>query len=116
MAKAYQMPFKAITLVAGEDLSDKRYCAIAVNTNGEGVVATATTAGIGILADGVKLGQPATVTTDGAVYCVLGETVTAGDEVQAGADGKIVRLASGKKIGICLVGGNADGIGTVLLK
>ena len=116
MVKAYQMPFKAITLVAGADLSDKRYHAIAVNSNGEGVLATATTAGIGLLQNGVKSGQPATVLTDGAGYCIFGATVAAGQEVQADANGKIVPLASGKKIGVCLVGGESGSIGTIILK
>lgn len=110
------MPFKAITLVAGADLSDKRYHVIAVNTDGKGVLATATTAGVGLLQDGVKNDQPATVMTDGAGYCVFGATVAAGDEVQADAEGKVIKLDSGKKIGVCLVGGDANGIGTILLK
>lgn len=110
------MPFKAITLVAGADLSEKRYHVIAVNAEGKGITATESTAGVGLLQDGVKKDQPATVLTDGAGYCVFGATVASGDEVQADASGKVIKLASGKRIGICLVGGKADGIGTIILK
>lgn len=116
MAKAYQMPFKAITLVAGADLSDKRYHVIAVNADGKGIVATDTTAGIGLLQDGVKADQPATIMTDGVGYCKLGATVAAGDEVQADASGRVIKLASGKKVGVCLVGGTVDQIGSIILK
>lgn len=114
--KAFKQVWKSITGVPAVDLSAARYKLVNYDTDGNIVLATAAGPAIGVLEEPNKAGQPAQVVAHGFMFVTLGGTVTAGQEMEVGASGAAVVLASGKSIGICAVGGSSGQIGTILLK
>ena len=112
---AYEMPFSRLTLVPAVDFKDKRYTLVTVNAEGKGISAVAGGAAVGVIQEPNNVNEPAQVITDGVSFVVLGGDVAAGAEVEVGADGKAITLATGKAVGICLVGGAAGDIGSILL-
>jgi hypothetical protein len=102
---------------AAADLSAKQYFFVNIDSNGNVALA-----GAGY-ADGVLQNKPAaagraaTVTAEGRTKVVLGGTVNPGDEVTSDSAGKCVAVGSGERSrGICVEGGTAGLIGSVLLQ
>lgn len=104
------------TKLAAEDLSEKLFYAVALETD-----LTVSLAGNGAMAYGIvfetaDVGYPVTIQLDGIAKVILGATVQAGDRVGVDADGKIVTAASTDwAIGICRKGGAVNEIGEVYL-
>lgn len=119
---AYQMPFKAITLVPGEDFSAKRYALVTVGADGRAVTATAKNAAIGIIQEDNGVDQPSNVMVSGVSFVKFDGPVAAGDPVSVGAGGAAKKATittgtpDGVIVGICLVGGAAGEIGSIILK
>lgn len=117
MSKAYEIPFGRITLTPGVDLSDKRYALVTVNDDGDAVLASAGAEVVGVVQEPNKIGEPAQVVTHGVSFILLGETVKAGEPIASGAGGVGVKAGEDSAVvGICLVGGGAGDIGSILLK
>ena len=114
--KAYQQAWKHITVVPAVNFDGKRYTFANVNSDGKGITAAAGEVAIGVIQEPNNIDEPAQVMAQGVSFIILGGTVAAGAQVEVGADGKAIALATGVPVGICLVGGVADDIGSVLLK
>ncbi|MNU72330.1 hypothetical protein D3C71_617860 [compost metagenome] len=113
---AFEQPWKNITGNPAIDFTTKRYTFVNYNANGDVTTAAAAGTAIGIIQEPNKINEPAQVMVHGVSFVVLGGTVAGGEEVEIGADGKMVKLAAGKAVGICAVGGVSGDIGSVLLK
>lgn len=107
-----------LSLPASGDLSSSQYLSMVVNSSGE-----AAAAGVGAKIAGILQNKPdaagkaASVQVDQISKYIAGTGgVTAGDELEAEAGGKLVTLSTGASVGIALETTAADGIGTVLLK
>lgn len=117
MAKrAFEIAWRHITGNPAVNFNGKRYTFVNYDADGNVVPATAGGATIGVIQEPNDVNQPAQIMALGFSFVVLGGTVAPGDEIEVGTDGKAVKLASGKSVGICAVGGNAGDMGTVLLK
>ncbi len=114
--KAYEMPFKAITLVPSADLTDYRYRLVNVDSDGAAVLATANGNAIGVLQEGAEVGAPANVMVDGISFVTLEGTVNAGDVVQVGTAGAAKAATTGVAVGVCLVGGTDGATGSILIR
>lgn len=112
----YEMPFKAITIVPDVDLTTHRYKFVTVKSNGKGILATAAGQAIGILQDPCNVDEPANTMIHGVSFVIFEGAVASGDEIEVGTDGKAKKLAAGKSVGICMVGGADGDIGSVLIK
>lgn len=113
---AYEMKFRNLTIVPKVDMTGKRYTGITIDSTGAGVAPSAGGLIVGILQEPNGAGEPAQVTVAGVSFGILGGTVNAGAAVEVTAAGKFIALATGKPVGICMVGGAADDIGSILLK
>ena len=113
---AYEQVWKSITGVPGENFANKRYTFVNLDSSEKLVTASAGEIAIGVIQEPNNVGEPAQVVVHGVSFVQLGGTVAAGAEVEVGADGTAVALATGKAVGICVVGGGAGDIGSVLLK
>lgn len=113
---AFEQAWKNITGNPAIDFKDKRYTFVNYDANGNVVAATAAGTTIGVIQEPNNINQPAQVMVHGVSFITLGGTVAAGEEVEVGAAGKMVKLATGKAVGICAVGGVSGDIGSVLLK
>jgi hypothetical protein len=116
MIKAYEMPFKAITLVAAADVSGKRYRFATCDATGALKIAGAGERAMGVLQTPGIDKEPCNVMTDGVSFIRFGGIVAAGQEVQSDANGDAIVLATGKSNGVCLVGGASGAIGSILIK
>ena len=107
-----------LSLAASADLSTKQYLAIDVDSSGEAAVAGAAGAIAGILLNKPDAaGKAASVQTDRICKFYAGTAgVSAGDALEVEAGGKLITLAAGESVGVCLMDTAADGIGSVLLK
>ncbi len=112
----YSIPDFTLTLLAGADLSAKQFHAVKLNSSGKVVLASDGDKIVGILQDDPENGQAGVIMVSGASPVIFGDTVTAGQEVQANAAGKIITKASGVGIGFCLEGGTVNKVGTILIK
>lgn len=113
---AYEQVWKSITGMPATNLAEKQYHAVKLDTAGKITTAGEGEKVLGVLYEPNNVGEPAQVVASGMAFCVLGGTVATGDELQANADGKFIKLASGKSAGICMVGGNANQVGTIFLR
>jgi hypothetical protein len=93
---AFQQNGTDITLVAGADLSAKQFYAVKVNSSGQAVTAGAGEAAIGIVQNDPASGQAGAIRVAGVSKAVAGGNVTAGAQVAANADGKIVTATAGR--------------------
>lgn len=113
---AFEQPKEAITLVPTTDFSEKRYTFGTCDTNGNLVTPAANAVVCGVVQTPGIVGEPCNVMTSGVSFIMLGGTVAAGDAVSTDAAGKAVKASSGAVVGVCLVGGAAGEIGSILLK
>lgn len=123
MVPAYELPKVSITLVAAADMSKKRYTFGTVNTDGALVTPAAGKGAVGVIQTPGIVSEPCNVMTTGVSFITMGGVLTPGDMISVGADGKGVKATAATEsvpgtevIGMCLVGGAADEIGSILLK
>jgi hypothetical protein len=110
---AYEIPSFDFTLLAGEDLTDSQYRFMAVDANGQAVVATAAAFGAGVLQNNPGLGEAAGIMAVGISKVEAGAAITAGSEVTSDAQGRAVTAAVGEHIhGIALI--EAGGVGEII--
>jgi hypothetical protein len=126
---AYEIPGQTIPLIAAADMSANRYKAVVINSDGKMALAGANAVITGILRLPGVAGEHLPVTINGVVMGILGGTVAKGDKVSVDANGKFVKAtaevvdgtghvttAGSVVVGICMFGGDADGIGSILIK
>lgn len=98
---AVYQPGERGSFQAAADLSEKRYHAVKLNTNGELVLAAAGTDNIiGVLDSDTKLGHTGDVVFingAGSFKARAGAGVTAGDLITSDASGKAVKAAAGDR-------------------
>jgi hypothetical protein len=117
MAKmAFEMPVKALTINPAVDFSEKRYRFVTLDSNGNGIIAPAGKAAIGVIQEPNNVNQPANVMFQGISFIVFDGTVASGAEVEVGTDGKAKTRSTGTLAGIAIVGGADGDIGCVLIK
>ncbi len=85
---AWENPVHDISLPAGADLSGSQYFIVAVNANGEAVLAGAGAIAIGVLQNKPGLGQSAQVRVLGETKMVAGAAINRGQLIAADAAGK----------------------------
>lgn len=93
-------------LVAKTDLLKGRN--VTIDSTGAVVYTTAAKRGLGILNDDTKAGEACFIQTTNIDKPIAGGTIAIGVEVEVGADGKHVTIASGVAVGIALSAGVAD--------
>jgi len=113
---SWEKPVERISVIAGADLSAKRYYAVKLNSSGEIVLAGAGDNSIGVLQNKPASGYVGTVMTLGESYAIYGAAVTAGQNLAADANGKLVPAAGDAAvIGVARESGDTNEIHTVLL-
>lgn len=116
MVNSFEQPGTTITLTPTADLLTSRYCFASVGSTSQLVITGAGAKAVGVLQLPAIAKEPSPVMVTGISYIVIGATLTPGQEVEADASGKAIPLASGKSNGVCIVGGPAGAIGTILIK
>lgn len=115
--RAYEMPFGRITMVPAIDFKDARYTLVNFNADGKAIHAVGGKNAVGVIQEPNNINEPAQVTTHGISFVILGATAKAGDNLSVGTDGKAIPVdADTAVVGICVVGGEAGDIGSILLK
>jgi len=104
---AFEIPSLRFSLVAGEDIAQRRF--VSVNSSGEGVLASAGGNAIGASMNQPEDGQILEI-ADGIVMVEAGGSVAAGAAVQSDADGKAVTQSSGIALGVAITGGSSSNI------
>jgi hypothetical protein len=112
-----EIPVQKASLIAGADLSTKRYYAVKLDANGEIVLAGAGDNSVGILQNTPVLDEVGSVMILGQSYAVAGGIIAAGANVTPNAAGKVVTAGGGDAIlGVAMNASAADGeIITILL-
>jgi predicted RecA/RadA family phage recombinase len=104
----YYTPGRDLTGTASGAITGKRCLAIGGNRNSDGTlnVAHATAAGaiVGVSSYDAASGEVVGILRGGVVPITAGGTIAAGARVEVGSTGKVVTLASGVAIGMCLTG------------
>ena len=113
---AFEQPRSAITLVPATDFSEKQYTFGTCDADGKLVTPAAGVLACGVVQTPGIAGEPCNVMTSGVSFIIFGGTVAAGDAVGTDANGKAVKASTGTAMGVCLVGGAAGEIGSILLK
>jgi hypothetical protein len=108
-----QIVLGKITLVAGEDLSNKMYYLVKLDNNGNAVLCGSNGVAIGILDGKPKAGERTAVNILGTSQVVAGGAISVGSKVISDANGKAVALPSTpgtyNVIGIALQSAGSDG-------
>lgn len=108
-----------ITLQASGDLSTKQYRFVTIDSNGQIAVATRGALCAGVLQNKPgAAGRAGTVRPLGVTKICFGGTVAPGNPIVSDANGLAVTAASADNayMGICLEGGDATNIGSMLLQ
>ncbi|VVB63931.1 Uncharacterised protein [uncultured archaeon] len=102
------MPIFNHTGEAGEDLTEKLYHGIKLNSSGKMVTATAASRNIGILQEVGKSGEEVVAMSIGISPGKLGGSVTANDDLTTDADGHFVTAVAGQPVtGIAMESGSS---------
>lgn len=102
---AYEIPGLRYSLPAGGDVARSRF--VSVDTNSNGIQATATTKVIGVSMNQTKAGQVLEI-ADGIVMVEAAAAIVAGAEVISDATGKAITLTGDvKAVGIAITGATA---------
>jgi hypothetical protein len=108
-----QIVLGKITLVAGEDLSNKMYYLVKLDSNGNAVLCGSNEVAIGILDGKPKAGERSAVNILGTSQVVAGGTIPVGSKVISNVEGKAVALPTNagtyNVIGIALQSAGSDG-------
>lgn len=103
---AYEIPNLRFSLPAGGAVPRRRF--VAVNSSGEGVLATAAGATIGVSMNEAADEEVLEV-ADGLVMVEAEEAITAGTYVEVGTDGKAAAADAGVKVAYAITGATAPG-------
>lgn len=112
-------PFERDAAIAGVDLSDKLFCAVSRNTSGELVLTAAGETPAGFVIETAPLGRPASYATRNANIAngLAGGAIAIGDELEVGADGKVVKATTaGDGFGFARNAGAANAVIEVTFK
>lgn len=113
---AWEKPLETLSLIAAADFSTKQYYGAKVDSNGKAALAGAGENAIGILQDTPTAGSIGNVMTLGVSKAVYGATVTAGQNLSADANGKLIPTAgSAAVIAVALENGSTNEVHSVLL-
>lgn len=116
--RVYQ-PGADITGVATGDIVSRTFVAISGDrgASGNASVVTASSGGriFGVAANAAATGELVHVARDGVVRVLAGGDITAGAEVEVGADGKATAKASGVAIGFVITGVSSGGVAEIAL-
>lgn len=113
---SYEIPTEKLTLIAGADLSAKKYYAVKINSDGHIVLAGSGENAVGILQDKPASGYAGAVMTLGVTLAMYGGDVTAGQNLTPDAAGKLVTAGvSDAVIAVALESGADTDIKSVLL-
>ena len=110
-----------ISMAAYDDLSSSQWLFVKMNGNGTADACDgATDATIGVLQDEASTGKGVNVRVVGHSKVKLGGVVTAGDLVGTDTSARAVKITAGTSTtayvaGRCVVGGNTNEIGEILL-
>jgi len=129
--KAFEQPFKNITGIPAVDLTEKRYCGVKFNANGDIVLAVAGDSICGVLQEPNDVGQPARIMNAGISFAIFGDVVASGADLSMKADGTFIPaikatvtdkatvdhlMSVSTVVATAVVGGASGDIGCVLLK
>ncbi len=103
---AYEIPNLRFSLPAGEDIARRRF--VSVNSSSEGVIATTAGSAIGVSMNEAADGEVLDI-ADGIVVVEAGGAITAGTDVEVGANGKAVAKTTGIGVGVAITGATAAG-------
>ncbi|NMA23640.1 MAG: DUF2190 family protein [Spirochaetales bacterium] len=103
---AYEIPNLRFSLPAGEDIARRRF--VSVNSSSEGVIATTAGSAIGVSMNEAADGEVLDI-ADGIVVVEAGGAITAGSDVEVGANGKAVAKTTGIGVGVAITGATAAG-------
>ena len=103
---AYEIPNLRFSLPAGADVKRRRF--VNVNSSSAGVHATAAGAAIGVSMNEAANGEVLEI-ADGIVMVEAGGVITAGADIEVGADGKAVAKTTGIGVGVAITGASAAG-------
>jgi len=108
-----QIVLGKITLVAGEDLSNKMYCLVKLDSDGNAVLCGNNEVAIGILDGKPKAGERSAVNILGTSQVVAGGSIPIGSRVISNTEGKAIALPTDagtyNVIGIALQSAGSDG-------
>jgi len=108
------------TAEAGADLRTHLNKFVTINANGEAVLPSSGAAVVGTIYEVNLSGSapygPVTIQLGGVAKVVAGGTISAGQEVEVGANGTAVAKTSGVVVGIALASGASGEVIPVLLK
>lgn len=68
---------------------------------------------LGVAVETAAAGQLVGIARDGVLVATAGAALTAGQRVQAGADGKVVPLTTGAPFGLAVTGAAADAVAEI---
>lgn len=110
MSHGYELGLTSITTIAAADLSDYQYRAVKLNSDEEVNLASEGEKMSGILQDAPDAADKACIVAyDGISKAVAGGEIDAGDDVEVGTDGKLIKATSGEVIGEAFSPAGADG-------
>lgn len=108
-----QIVLGKITLVAGADLSNKMYCLVKLDSDGNAVLCGNNEVAIGILDGKPKAGERSAVNILGTSQVVAGGSIPIGSRVISNTEGKAIALPTDagtyNVIGIALQSAGSDG-------
>jgi hypothetical protein len=116
----YEVPLLPASLIAGVDLTNSRWYVGALSTTSNNTVVLPTikgSGGVGIIQQGMGVGENIPVEAKGISQVVYGGTIAAGDQLTNDANGAVITatLSTDAIIGTAFVAGVAGDIGTILL-
>lgn len=103
---AYEIPGLQFSLPAGVDIARRRF--VSINSNSAAIYAAPGAAALGVSMDDAKAGE-VLIISDGILMVDAGAAVTAGQDVEVGANGKAIPNTSGIGVGVALTSATADG-------
>jgi hypothetical protein len=103
---AFEIPNQRFSLPSGEAVARRRF--VSVNSDSEGVLATAAGSAIGVSMNQAAEGEALEI-ADGIVIVESGEAITAGADVQVGTSGKAITKTSGVGVGVALTSTTGTG-------
>lgn len=103
---AYEIPNLRFSMPAGEDVARRRF--VAVDSDGRGVIATAAGSAIGVSMNQAADGEVLEI-ADGIVMVEASAAITAGADVEVGANGKAVAKTTGIGVGVAITGATGAG-------
>lgn len=106
---ANSKPFHYMTGQAGVDLKDHMGKGVVFSAEGVFGKPTAGQRIIGVLAQPLPVNEVGSAAIEGCILAIAGGPIGINDEVEVLADGRFIKLASGKSAGICLMANVAAG-------